>query len=128
MVKKILTAIVSILLFLNISGCALLLVGAASGAGTAVWLSGKLVQDVNVPMDHSIEAVHSGLKALKIDIEKETKTEDVAQIISKYTDGKTIWIDVRKVSDSASKIEVRVGAVGDKDAAHKVLEKIKRYL
>jgi hypothetical protein len=49
--------------------------------------------------------------------------------MSKYTDGKTIWIDVRRISDRSSKVEVRVGAVeGDKEAADKIIKRIQRYL
>ncbi|MCX5703526.1 MAG: DUF3568 family protein [Candidatus Omnitrophica bacterium] len=55
--------------------------------------------------------------------------QNVAQIMSKYTDGKTIWIDVRRVTESSSEIRVRVGAVkGDKEAADKILKRILRYL
>lgn len=47
MFKKVVTLIFSVLLLLNICGCVALLAGAAAGAGTAAWLSGKLSQEVN---------------------------------------------------------------------------------
>ncbi|MCX5703525.1 MAG: DUF3568 family protein [Candidatus Omnitrophica bacterium] len=46
MAKKILVFIFTSLLLINIYGCLALLAGAAGGAGTAVWLSEKLSQEV----------------------------------------------------------------------------------
>ena len=50
------------------------------------------------------------------------------QIKGKYTDGKTIWVDIRPVTPSVTKIDVRVGAVSDKEAARIVLDEIKEHL
>jgi len=111
------------------SGCVALLAGAAGGAGTALWLSGKLSQEVNVPFDRTIKATKSALKSLKMGINKETVEENIAQIMSKYSDGRTVWIDIRRITQVSSQVEVRVGAVSqDKEAADKILKKIMRYL
>jgi len=129
MFKKMATFIFSSLFLANLYGCAALLVGAASGAGTAVWLSEKLTQEVNAPFDRAIEAAKSALKSLKLEVTKETKEENIAQIMGKYADGKTIWIDIRRITQISSKIDVRVGAVNsDKGAAAKILKAINRHL
>lgn len=128
MTKRIIVFVFAVFLLLNTYGCAALLVGAAGGVGTSVWLSGKLSQEVNISFERAIQATKSALKSLKLQVTKETKEKDVAQIISKYTDAKTIWIDIRRISDSSSKIDVRVGAVSsDKLAADKILKRIQRY-
>jgi hypothetical protein len=128
MLKRISALIFTGLLLISVYGC-LLLAGAAGGAGTAVWLSGKLSQDVNAPFDKTIMATESALKSLSLEVTKKTVEGDVAQIMSKYSDGKTIWIDIRRVTEASSKIEVRVGAVeGDKQAADKIIKRIQRYL
>ncbi len=129
MVKKIMGVILSILLLLNISGCIALLAGAAAGGlGAATWLSGKLSQEVNGSFDDSLNAAKSALKSFNLNIVKETKKEDVAQVMSNYTDGRTIWIDIHRVSLLVSRVEIRVGATGDKDAARKIMNKILSYL
>jgi len=129
MLKKVLGFVFAGLLLLNVYGCFWLVAGAAGGAGTSVWLGGKLTQEVNASFDRSIDAAKSALKSLKLDITKETKEEKVAQIMSKYTDGKTIWIDVHRVTETSSRIEVRVGAVSsDKEAAAGILKRITQYL
>jgi hypothetical protein len=128
MANKLGAFIFSALLLTNIYGCLALLAGAAGGTGTAVWLSEKLSQEVNYPLERSLGAAKNALKALRLNVEKETVKEDIAQVISSYTDRKTIWIDIRRISDAASRIDVRVGAVSDKEAARKILNEILRYL
>jgi hypothetical protein len=129
MVKRISTLIFASFLLINVYGCIPLLAGAAGGAGTAAWLSGKLSQEVNAPFDRTITATESALKSLKLEVTKKTVEQDIAQIMSKYTDGKTIWIDIHRITQASSKIEIRVGAVeGDKQAAAKILKNIQRYL
>jgi hypothetical protein len=124
------SAFVGVVLFLSsVYGCIPLLAGAAGGAGTAAWLSGKMSQTVNAPFEKTIKAAKSALSAMNLAIEKETQDKDIAQIVSKYTDGKTIWIDIRPVTETSSKIDVRVGAVNaDKKASDKILRRIQRYL
>jgi len=127
------TKIISLLLVIaclcSITGCVALLAGAAGGAGTALWLSGKLSQEVNAPFDRTIKATKSALTSLKMVINKETVEENIAQIMSKYSDGRTVWIDIRRMTQASSQVEVRVGVVSqDKEAAEKILKKIMRYL
>jgi len=129
MFKQIAVFIALGLLLANIYGCVALLAGAAGGIGTAAWLSEKMSQEVNAPFERTIKATESALKSLRLKVSKETVEQDVAQIMSKYTDGKTIWIDIRRITEASSKIEVRVGGVkSDKEAADKILKKILRYL
>lgn len=129
MTKNLTLLFISVFLLISTYGCVALLAGTAGGAGTAVWLSGKLSQEVKAPLDRSIVAAKSALKSLKLEVTKQTVKKNVAQVMSKYTDGKTIWIDIRRLTSSTSKIDVRVGAVnGDKEAADKILDRIKVYL
>jgi len=128
MIKKLIGLFFSIILLVNMYGCIAILAGAAAGTGTAAWLSGKLSQEVNTSFEASLKATKSALQSLKLDVTKETVKEDLAQVMSNYTDGKTIWIDINRVSKTTSRIEVRVGVTGDKEAAHKILDRIRRYL
>lgn len=128
MFKRTLAGICACFLMVSCQGCFLLLAGAAGGAGTAVWLSGKLTQEVNVSYEKAIDASRKALRSMKLPIEKETTETSVTQIKSAYEDGRTIWVDVHRVTEASSRIEVRVGMTGDKAAADKVLTRIKRYL
>ena len=129
MFKTMLVFIISIFLFMNLTGCVALLAAGAGGAGTAVWFSNKLTQEVDAPFDRTVSAAESALKSLRFPVKKKTVEQNVAQIISEYSDGKTIWVDIRRITEGSSKIDVRVGAIqSDKAAASKILNKIRRYL
>ena len=129
MFKKTGIFIVSIFLLSNLYGCFALFAGAAGGAGTSVWLSGKLTQQFNASYDRSINAAKSALRSLNLELTKETRETEVTQLRSKYSDGKEIWIDVRRVTENSTKVEVRVGVVNpDKGAAEKILKRIQLYL
>ena len=129
MLKKIGVIVFAGLLSINMCGCLLLLAGGVGGAGTAVWLSGKLTQEVKASYEQTVNAAVNALKSLDLEITKEAKEANVTQIKSRYSDGKEIWIDVRKITENSSKIEVRVGGVSsDKAAADKILKRIQKYL
>lgn len=126
--NKFITFVIGGFFVLNLYGCVALLAGAAGGTGTAVWLSGKLVQEVNSSYEKTVQAAKSALKSMNLELAKETKAKEVTQIRSYYTDGRKIWIDIRPISLTSSKIEVRVGAFSDKAASDVVLKKIVSYL
>lgn len=129
MFKKITVFVFSGLLLLNMCGCVAILAGTAGGAGTSVWLAGKLSQEFNASYDKTTNAARKALQSLKLEVAKEVRAEDVTQLKSNYTDGKEIWIDIRRITENSTKVEVRVGAVNpDKEAADKILKKIQKYL
>ena len=129
MFKKTIIFIFSGMLLLNIYGCFALFAGAVGGTGTAVWLSGKLTQEFHSPYEQTVAAAKKALKSLKLEITKEIKEDTVTQLKSRYSDGREIWIDIRKIAEDSSKVEVRVGGVGsNKEAASKILKKIQKYL
>jgi hypothetical protein len=122
--KKFLALICTGFMALNFCGCVALLAGAAGGAGTAAWLSGKMVEEVNSPYDKVVTATKSTLASMQLPITSETQVKGVDQIRSTYTDGRKIWIDIRSMSSTSSKIEIRVGALGDKATSDTLLKKI----
>ncbi len=128
MTKKLAFISCCVLLGFSLCGCALLVGGAAGGAGTAFWMSGKLSEEVNTSYEKTINAAKKALKSLDMAIDKETKLDEVTQIRSKYDDGREVWIDVRPLTQKTSKVEIRVGVKGDEAASTKIFKRIKKYL
>jgi predicted lipoprotein len=127
--KKLLLLFAMGILLTSMCGCLVLLAGGAAGAGTAVWLSGKMTQQFNTPYEQTIRAAQNALTSLKLEVVKETKEENVTQLRSKYSDGKDVWVDIRKITENSTKVEVRVGVVNpDKAASEKIMKKIQIYL
>ena len=129
MFKRIITFLTSIFLLFSLCGCVALFAGAAGGAGTAAWLSGKLTQEFHSPYTETTIAAKKALESMQLPIVKEVTQETVSQFRSKYSDGREIWIDVHKISEESSKVEVRVGALNsNKQAATDILKQIQKYL
>lgn len=128
MPKKILSFMMAGLLLLSVTGCVLLVAGAVGGVGTAVWLGGKLTQVVNAPMDRTVEATKAALNSYKLELTREVTRVEVVQLRSRYFDGRDMWIDVFKASETTSRIEIRVGTTGDKAGSEKILKRIMSYL
>ena len=133
MFKKIAVSIFSVLLLINICGCfALIAGGAAGGVGTAFWLSGKLIQYVNNPLEQTTKAAKDYLQSRNLALViKETISagHSVVQIRSKETSGEKIRIDIHKITETRSRIEIRVGTlVSNKEAADRILKGITEHL
>jgi hypothetical protein len=129
MIQRLMSFVLFGWLLVNLYGCIPILAGAAGGGGTAVWLSGKLTQTFDASYDNTIEASRQALQDLNLNVTKETRKDEVTQLRSEYTDGKEIWVDVHRVTEGSSKVEVRVGAVSpDKEAANKILDGIRTHL
>ena len=128
MFKKIAVFIFSIMLLANLCGCVALIVGsAAGGAGTAVWLSGKLTQYVNASLDQVIKAAKDSLQSpsLKIVMKETASGQAVVQIRGRDVAGEKVYIDIHKITETRSRVEVRVGTViSNKAAADRILKGI----
>lgn len=126
--KGVFSFLLTLVLLSNLTGCVAVVAGAAGGAGTAFWLEGKVKDEVKAPISKAVKATTSALKSMRLEITKTTVKDEVAQIKAEYTDKRVVWIDVKKLTDNTSQIEIRVGMKGDKEASTKILERIKRYL
>jgi hypothetical protein len=132
MFKKFTLSLALIFCAVNLNGCVFLLIpiaigvagGVGIGIGTAKWMSDKLVEQVPHPFDKTVQGALDGLKGMKIDIIKETDTDTLTQISCKYSDGRTVWINVAKVSAKVTRIEVRVGVWGGQKEARIILDGI----
>jgi hypothetical protein len=129
MLTRVMYMVFSGMLMLNLCGCFALFAGVAGGAGTAVWLSGKLTQEFHATYPTTVDATKAALQSLNLQVIKESQEDNITQIKATYTDGKEMWIDIHRVSDVSTKVEVRVGALSpDKAAAGLVLKKIQSFL
>jgi hypothetical protein len=82
---------------------------------------------VNGPLVQAVRGAKEGLKDLKVIVSKETAEPDVTQLKGDY-DGKSYWVDIRRVTDKTSKIEVRVGVPGDEAAARRIMDAILKHM
>ena len=113
---------------LTCSGCFALAVGAAGGAAGAVYMLGKLTDEV----PHDVSVVHAAasdaLNDLGLKPSEDRADKLTARIKSEFADGTNVWIDMQSIGDDRTKLTVRVGVTGDEVRARKIHEAIKRHL
>ena len=121
-------AIVTIVLgfALTVCGCPLLLVGgaAAAGAGGALYYTGRLEQTLNHPLGKVHAATLKALAALELPVQQDSADKLVAVVESRFADGKKVHIELAAEGEKRTRVRVRVGDLGDKERAQKVLQAI----
>ncbi len=120
MLKKLALIITLGIICLNFSGCIFV---AASLRETQ-----KAKQDFNVPHTKALEIVKKALVSLNLKFEETVIKPDIAVVKGRYTNEKTMYVEIFKVSRNESRIAVRVGTsdAGKTDAC-KILEVIEKY-
>ncbi len=128
MFRKLLATLAGIVFLINLNGCVAIVAGAAGATGGVVWIEGKIKQEVNYPMEKVARATEAAFRSLKMTLTKKTVKSDVTQILGDYSDGRNVWVDIHPTGTNTSRVDIRVGMTGDKDASNKILDKILRYL
>ena len=110
------------------SGCFALAVGAAGGAAGAVYVLGKLTDELNyeVPVVHA--AATQAMNDLGLKLSEDRSDKLTAHMKSEFADGTNVWIDMQSIADGRTKLTIRVGVTGDEVRARKIHEAIKRHL
>lgn len=110
------------------SGCLALAVGAAGGAAGAVYVMGKLKDELNheVPVVHSATVAALGELELKVLEDKVDKLS--AHVESEFADGEHVWIDMETLPESRTSLTIRVSVTGNEVRARKIHDAIKRHL
>lgn len=109
------------------SGCLVAAAGAA-GAGTVAYLRGQLASSLDQSYDTVVRASNRAVEQLEFARISETKDALTAIIIARTAEDKKIEIKVIKVSESLSKVEIRVGIFGDEAISMTILDRIKANL
>lgn len=110
-----------------LSGCFLML-GAGAGVGGTVYVMGKLKEDITAPVGKVHEAARAALADLGLKVLEDKSDAMTAHLESEFADGKRVWIDVDKTTDTVSTLTIRVGLVGDEARSREILDKIKAHL
>ena len=126
--KGLLSAALLGLFVFSQSGCFALVVGAAAGAGGFAYVEGDLEKNVDESLKTAHKASLAGLKDLKMFIVKDELKLDSSVIKAQNSDGKDITINIKALTEHASKIRVRVGIFGDEAESVKVLNAIQRRM
>ncbi len=112
------------------SGCAVVAVGAAAGAGAAgyAYVSGVLKSTESASLDRTWNATLAAMKEMDFPVTRQRKDALEAELIARNAGDKKISIRLRKVTEQATEVQIRVGTFGDETASRAILERIKKRL
>lgn len=119
--------VLALALMAPLSGCFLVL-GAGVGVGGAVYVMGKLKEDITAPVGKIHLAARAALADLGLKVLEDKGDVMTAHLESEFADGKRVWIDVGKTTDTVSTLTIRVGLTGDEARSREILANIKAHL
>ena len=122
------TGLLLIFVLMGTAGCVPLLIGAAVGAGSMVFINGALVENIDESVEDLHQAALDALKDLEIFVMSDELTRHSALIKAEYTDGKNVDIKVDAITEYVSKITIRVGLIGDQEDSRLILNAIEKRL
>ena len=125
---KFLSIVMSLLICVaGTSGCVMLL-GAAAGAGGYAWKRGSLEKKFDVPVKELHKAAVKGLQKLDIKPLEERSDNVSGRIVAEFADGKNLKISIEAITEKTSKLDIRVGVMGDKTKSEMVLNSLEKSL
>ena len=117
-------------LLLLTAGCVAVAVGAAAAAGAAgyAYVSGELKSTESASLERAWSATTAAMQELEFPVTSKSKDALGAELTARNASDKKIAITLKKRSDNATEIRIRVGTFGDESLSRLILEKIKKRL
>jgi hypothetical protein len=115
---------------LSASGCGVLLFagGAAAGAGAIAYVKGRLESNEDVPLDTAKTAVRAALRDRNLTIVKHSEEPGrSAEFVAEDADGTKVRIDIERLTDRATEVQIRVSLLGDETRSRTILETIRKH-
>ncbi|HAK95121.1 MAG TPA: hypothetical protein DCM87_09005 [Planctomycetes bacterium] len=112
------------------SGCFVLLVGgvAAAGVGGYAYVKGESTAVLAASMDRSWNATVAALEDLRLPVIAKANDALSGEITARNASDTKITISLRRVSDNATEIGIRVGTFGDEAQSKAILDRIAAHL
>jgi len=110
-----------------LTGCVVVAAGAV-GAGAVAYVRGELESSVEADLDTTYLAAQRALARLEFAKIDQRKSGLDAQLVHRTALDKRIEVKLKKVTDRLTKIQIRVGVVGDQELSLTLLDKIRAEL
>lgn len=110
-----------------LTGCVVVAAGAA-GAGAVAYVRGEMVVNLEHDLDAVFTASQRALGKLEFTKIDDHKSGVDAQLVTRTALDKRVEIKLTQVTKTLTKVQIRVGLVGDQGLSLTILEKIKAEL
>jgi hypothetical protein len=118
----------SVVLAFLCNGCLSLVVGAAGGIAGAVYVMGKLKDEMNYEVSTVHKATIAALAELELKVLESKVDKLSAHVESEFSDGEHVWIDLESLQDSRTRLTIRVSVIGNEARARSIHEAVKRHV
>lgn len=102
--------------------------GAGAGIGSYSYVKGELIMDYPYDLDQTWNASLTALDRLEIQITESKKDSLGGRIAGKWEDKKPVVVKVKNKGLGVTKVGVRVGQFGDRDASQRIHETILNFV
>jgi hypothetical protein len=110
-----------------LNGCVVVAAGAV-GAGAVAYVRGELESSLEADLDAAYAGAQRALAKLEFAKIEESRSGVDARLVHRTALDKRVEIKLKKVTDRLTKIEIRVGVVGDQELSLTLLDKIRAEL
>lgn len=110
-----------------LTGCVVVAAGAV-GAGAVAYVRGELESSLEADLGTAYAAAQRALAKLEFARIEERQSGLDARLVHRTALDKRVEIRLKKVTDRLTKIEIRVGVVGDQELSLTLLDKIQAEL
>lgn len=108
------------------TGCVAVAVGA--GAGAVAYIRGELSGDVAYGMKRTLAASNEAVQELGFAKVSERSDALTGTIVARTADDKKVEIRLERLTDTTTKVKIRVGVFGDQAISMQVWDRIKEGL
>jgi hypothetical protein len=120
--------VMSVLSLVAGPGCVAVVVGGAAAVGTYAYVNGESKATVAYDLDKTWNATQGAMSDLQFPVISKKKDALEAELVARNASDKKIAIHLKRLSDTATEIRVRVGTFGDEGLSHMILDKINKHL
>ena len=122
--------LVALLLGLGSTGCVLFVVGgaAAAGVGTYAYVNGESKETEAASLDKTWAAAQATMKEMEFPVITQQKDAFSGELTARNAADKKITISLKRLSDHATEVRVRVATFGDEALSRLVIDKIRGRL
>ena len=110
-----------------LTGCAAILVGAAVGAGTVVYVNGQLKAADDVSLDRAWNASLAAMDSLQFKVTKQQRDALAGNIVARGADDRKVEIWLKKQTDKVTEVRIRVGFFGDETLSRTIHSEIQKH-
>jgi hypothetical protein len=96
--------------------------------GAVSWGAGKLTKNYAVDCESAWAAVRAAAENLRFKIDRERHDEISGRVDAETADGLPVLLEVNRISYGVTRIGVRVGFIGSRPAADRVVAEIDKRL